>query len=208
MKRRLLIIAVFLLLGAVVNVGVAWCCAAFVKPWDLGSAVIEQTAMLGPGRNEFVCTRHGLGRTRRDRFRGSMIPYGRGTAFSSATGPSEGESTDFAGWPFRALSCVYYGGVGIGPNQAGVGPPDIEWGIELPWSGTVVSWRALPYRLIWIGFTINTLFYAAILWLLISGPFVLRRFLRRRRGLCPTCAYPMGESAVCSECGKPLPSSS
>ena len=29
--------------------------------------------------------------------------------------------------------------------------------------------------------------------------------LRVRRGLCPQCAYPMGESAVCSECGKPLP---
>ena len=39
---------------------------------------------------------------------------------------------------------------------------------------------------------------------LIPGPFVLRRFLRVRRGLCPKCAYPMGESSVCTECGKPL----
>ena len=62
----------------------------------------------------------------------------------------------------------------------------------------------LPARPLWPGFALNTLFYATLLWLLIPGPFVLRRFLRLRRGLCPKCAYPMGESAVCSECGKPL----
>ncbi len=69
-----------------------------------------------------------------------------------------------------------------------------------------VDYRLLPLRPTWPGFPVNTLFYAAILWLLIRGPFVLRRFLRVRRGFCPKCAYPMGESAVCTECGKPLPS--
>ncbi len=52
-----------------------------------------------------------------------------------------------------------------------------------------------------LGLSTNTLFYAAILWLLIGGLFALRRFLRVRRGLCPKCAYPMGESSVCTECG-------
>ncbi len=66
-------------------------------------------------------------------------------------------------------------------------------------------WRALPLRPIWRGFAINTIFYAALLWLLIPGPFVLRRHIRIRRGLCPACAYPMGESAVCSECGSEIP---
>ena len=63
----------------------------------------------------------------------------------------------------------------------------------------------LPHYPIWPGFPINTLFYAALLWLLIPGPFVLRRFLRVRHGLCPKCAYPIGESAVCTECGRELP---
>ncbi len=40
---------------------------------------------------------------------------------------------------------------------------------------------------------------------LIPGPVALRRLIRRRRGLCPTCAYPIGESATCTECGKALP---
>ena len=41
------------------------------------------------------------------------------------------------------------------------------------------------------------------------GPFEIRRLTRRfsriERGLCPKCGYPMGESAVCTECGKTLP---
>ena len=64
----------------------------------------------------------------------------------------------------------------------------------------------LPLDPIWPGFAVNTLFYAAVLWLLIPGPFVLRRFIRMKRGLCPKCAYPMGEAAVCTECGEELPS--
>ena len=53
------------------------------------------------------------------------------------------------------------------------------------------------------GFAFNTLFYAAILWLLFAGPFALRRWRRIKRGLCLACAYPVGTSAVCTECGKP-----
>ncbi len=69
-----------------------------------------------------------------------------------------------------------------------------------------VRFLRLNLRPIIPGFAVNTLFYAAILWLLIAGPFALRRFLRVRRGRCPKCAYPAGESSVCSECGKALPS--
>ena len=58
---------------------------------------------------------------------------------------------------------------------------------------------------IWPGFPINTIFYATILWLVFLGLFALRRVLRRRRGLCPACAYPMGESPLCTECGRELP---
>ena len=52
---------------------------------------------------------------------------------------------------------------------------------------------------------INTLFYAAILWLLILGPFALRRLIRQRRGVCPACGYDLrhGEHKACPECGWP-----
>ncbi len=86
----------------------------------------------------------------------------------------------------------------------------LQGGIELPHADKrSIHWfvgnAALPLRPVWPGFAVNTSFYAAILWLLIPGPFVLRRLVRRRRGLCPKCAYPMGESEVCTECGNELP---
>ena len=37
------------------------------------------------------------------------------------------------------------------------------------------------------------------------GPFALRRYIRRKRGLCPKCGYPIGKSSVFTECRKALP---
>ena len=54
---------------------------------------------------------------------------------------------------------------------------------------------------IWPGFAVNTLFYAGVLWVLSCGPFALRRMIRKRRGQCTHCAYPIGTSDVCTECG-------
>ena len=49
--------------------------------------------------------------------------------------------------------------------------------------------RGLSLYPIWTGFFANTLFYAVLLWLLFPGPFVFRRMSRRKRGLCVKCAY-------------------
>ena len=64
---------------------------------------------------------------------------------------------------------------------------------------------ALPLRPLWLGFAVNTLFYAPTLWLLACGLLAMRRLVRVKRSLCPACGYPRAESAVCSECGKALP---
>jgi hypothetical protein len=61
--------------------------------------------------------------------------------------------------------------------------------------------RRIPVLPLWPGFITNTLFYALLLWLLFATPFAARRMLRRRRGLCEKCAYPIGVSPVCTECG-------
>ena len=64
----------------------------------------------------------------------------------------------------------------------------------------------LPVVPLWPGFAVNTLFYAIILWLLIPGPFVLRRVIRLKRGRCPKCGYDLrgqlpGAGSGCPECG-------
>ena len=88
--------------------------------------------------------------------------------------------------------------------------------IFTPTSIAMVSFldsSGLPFRtfshshgvaILWPGFAINTIFYAAMLWLLFAAPGYVRRRVRVRRGLCPACAYPIGTSDVCTECGKPL----
>ncbi len=85
-----------------------------------------------------------------------------------------------------------------------------EWGVPLVAMWSESEWISihedlvLPWHPLWPGFGVNTLLYATLLWLLIPGLVALRRFLRVRRGLCPKCAYPMGESSVCTECGGAL----
>jgi len=64
----------------------------------------------------------------------------------------------------------------------------------------------VPYGPLWPGFAINTVFYGVIVWLLFAGPFVVRRWRRIRRGLCPKCAYdlrgrPPKDAEKCPECG-------
>ena len=63
--------------------------------------------------------------------------------------------------------------------------------------------KALPRGLVWPGFAINTIFYAAILWLLTFGPFIARRYIRHKRGYCIMCGYDLrGTSGGgCPECG-------
>ena len=74
------------------------------------------------------------------------------------------------------------------------------YGVQLKYRQWAID-GDVPIRPIWPGFAVNTLCYATLLW----SPFVLCRVIRVRRGLCPKCAYPMGQSAVCTECGNAIP---
>jgi hypothetical protein len=62
----------------------------------------------------------------------------------------------------------------------------------------------LPYGPLWSGLIVNTIFYAAIMWLLVRGPWETRRRWRELRGRCGICSYLRGESSVCTECGGDL----
>ena len=221
-KRRFVITAIFLVLGAVVNVAVTWMIAISADPFASGSW--DSGASWSSGKYWSVSRVRSPGTLHAYSHRGhnEAVPDGEeipGPAdltpywskfdipnadFSSGVSSNDNKWVDARGWP--ALSLWYESqplsirqstGVSGGIRVRGV------W-FDKPGRATPIP-KALPLRPIWTGFAINTIFYATILWLLIPGPFALRRFLRVRRGLCPKCAYPMGESSVCTECGSALP---
>jgi len=204
MKRHLLIVAVFLLAGAVVNVAIAWGCgfaswsglktdkavpAEWPEPipdhWPADCDAIEGQSF------GIVIYRH---------YRNRLIdPGDAGTRRGSESFMIE---IYHIGWPLPALTFQTWFDYVIEPPRQGRHRFDGQPAPTIWRCGVSIgNWARLPLRPVWPGFAINTLLYAALLWL----PFVVRRWVRVRRGLCPKCAYPMGESAVCSECGKALP---
>jgi hypothetical protein len=58
----------------------------------------------------------------------------------------------------------------------------------------------------WPGFVLNTIFYAAVLWVLFAMPGTVKRMRSRRRGKCIHCGYDLrgrpADSNTCPECGK------
>ena len=217
MRRRIYIVVIFLLAGAVVNVAVAWGCAALtVSPgWPLSAKIVwdAQWPRKVPGhwpeRPQVIGGRV---------FGWSLYRFAASTAEER-----NGEMWTTAqfclivgsvGWPCRALQWEMWIDQVLPENSLRFdGQPRQTWwlsGISLQsekFGFGIQSLKRLPLRPLWPGFAVNTLFYAAVLWLLIPGPFVLRRLIRMKRGRCVKCGYPMGESGVCSECGKTLPSS-
>ena len=195
-RRRLLIAAIFLLAGAVVNVAVAWSYA--IDGW-LPEGRQAQTVQLieAEAKQVFadrlvVVTEPTRGYEERSIGRTFLVvcldPQDLGDHHVQVL---------TTGWPCLALE---------GPWTLMNGRLKAGWLLITRWErrNSVVTF---PLHPIWPGFAVNTLLYATFLWLLIPGPFVLRRFLRVRRGLCPACAYDLrhGEHDACPECGR-LPS--
>ena len=243
MKRRLLIIAVFLLLGAVVNVAVAWGCAIWSSlpppgrmhgPAPADQVWWQQHARTGiTSKPIFLSMAESFGSeyrlltaAREDEgihVRVQLYDDGSVQTFEFTSGRSNANifavETGFptkpwdqslraqAGWPLRSMAGERWRAAApftaLQPVVRTLALPAGPGAVHV--AAFPIQQRFAPLRPLWPGFAVNTLFYAAILWLLIPGPFALRRFLRSRRGLCPKCAYPMGASPVCTECGRALP---
>jgi hypothetical protein len=110
------------------------------------------------------------------------------------------------GWPFSALWYEY--GLYLRGNTYSEGGVTVEvpW---KRWSGRDYYVNQLPviipYRPIWAGLILNTALHASLWWLVLFGPGITRRALRRRRGLCPRCAYDLHAlplASPCPECGR------
>jgi hypothetical protein len=111
------------------------------------------------------------------------------------------------GWPLRTLRCHY--------EVIDASTVELREGVELrgslfPPNASLPRVSALPLRPIPAGFAINTIFYAAVLWVLFAIPGVVKRHRRRSRGQCTFCGYDLrgqlpgaeaGVSNKCPECG-------
>ncbi|MEE9128699.1 MAG: hypothetical protein V3T84_01680 [Phycisphaerales bacterium] len=214
MKRWLAKIVVFLLLGAIVNVAVAWGCYFGVRVANQpGDQVIRRVSL---DVAEFWLIQQAVGRTRVVwDFYGAVprqLGEVRGPADYTLLG-SDRESRDLAGYPLRSLWSIYSGPVAtysfpidfrVPPLQetATFGPVTMATEPVRIRDRTTPIWKAVPLRPIWLGFAINTVFYALILSVPFA-PFTLRRLIRRKRGHCIKCGYDLrGDfSAGCPKCG-------
>ncbi len=228
MKRRISILLILLLAGAVVNVAVAWG-ILWKKDWtgQLQNGKVwdwpRDVPTHWPDTAEMFVRTEGFG----------VLGLSYHALRPSAVGMEIfGVSTNQAGWPMLGLTWDKWQDVWW-PNWPPPGrrstqfierseghPRQGWWNFGIPVDPSPVYLRTmrpfvrrmddhLPIRPSWLAFAVNTLFYAvvlAILWLAVRAGymFAFRYWTRARRGLCPKCAYPMGESAVCSECGHPV----
>ncbi len=225
MKRWICKLVLFLLLGAVVNVAVAWGCAAWVDNGPSGMSSKIATTRTPQGYIWLV--RNGSARGAERVLSGRVLDNiefslpGEGnwppdlipswSTISHEIDPAGPKTADFQvqdarGWPMLSMRCTFlrdWASVGLRSRSEVVG------GLELPprtWTGGDSYYsnaRALPYIPIPLGFVVDTLFYALFLWLLTLGPFTARRLIRRKRGHCIKCGYDLrGDfSAGCPECG-------
>jgi hypothetical protein len=105
------------------------------------------------------------------------------------------------GWPLVSLK---YEAVLDGSSSAS-DLTTVAGGLRLPWRANQLELGVVfPYRVIPGAFAADTAFYVVVIWVLAGGAHAVRRWIRTRRGLCPYCAYPIGESPVCTECGAEL----
>ena len=145
MRRRVFILAIFLLAGAVVNVAVAWGCAAW-SPFPMQSGLSVASQWPGQVPEDWAppieSVGSGFGTT--------------ATLFTSGNWKGPHVQVYAAGWPLRALSAMTRIMVG---HSSGPRP-----GIPLVPVGKNRGLGVLPLRPIWPGFAVNTLLYAVVLW--------------------------------------------
>jgi len=214
MKKRplrfLRTILIFLLLGAILNVAVAWgCFAVFTFQTDYGQKLgdiewfVREGGILPEGSNS-------------QRYRPSighsnivLTNYNYGTSYVA--------EISWIGLPMHSLyGGVFYSDYLVETNTSS--GPECFGSWELPYAIAGGNWMGLfsmhyyiPYRPIWLGFIFNTIFYAIPLWLLFPGRYMWRRRRRIQRGLCGQCGYIVsvnaglpGASPNCTECGTPI----
>jgi hypothetical protein len=113
-----------------------------------------------------------------------------------------------AGWPMRCATRSHLNYDELRPWKAVLKPPALSW--HGGWNAidrshaiytTVAVPVWVPLKPVWPGFAVNTLIYAGAAVAGVRSVGMVRSWMRRRRGNCPECGYPIGQAAICTECG-------
>ena len=204
MKRRLLKLSVLLLAGAIVNVAVAWTCAHYphvIRNMTTETRKARNWASPMPTTTPKPTIYREVAFAN-ERVRWLMAPD---DIENGIAGVVYIQAVHEFGMPLPALGYVVQSTVN---QRAGGGEvTQLRWSLTANIPRTYAdydrAWRNVPLKPALPGFAINTIFYAAILGVLFFAPGAVRRTIRRKRGLCPACAYDLRGSAsqMCPECG-------
>ena len=222
----------FLLLGAVLNIAVAWACVMWptsVNGGIRGITAAETSWLQAHGEQPSKMARGwleestGLGfRHRSIRLYDAQFEADLQAELDADMKSGGGEKfyrmpqwyvhSQEAGWPFKCLTYDLWihtpnwitanryllrGKFSIQDRKGIL----IEGGVQFP------SGRFLPIRPIVWPFAFDSVIYGAFIYLMtriVRLVWNARSLIRTKRGLCPACAYPIGISPVCTECGKPV----
>jgi hypothetical protein len=181
----------FLLVGAIVNVAVAWSYDWWPDPniWETTEIAPTDEIWAALARPEWPPCRSGA------RLTTQIVTVDMRYSDIDRKTPWVGRYA--TGFPLRSLE--FY--VAQEPS-----PPATLWDDITVRGGLVVrKWPFIGLGLTprWPGFVVNTVLYAAALAVLVLGPRALRRAYRAQRGRCVSCGYDLRHSArgVCPECG-------
>lgn len=223
-KRWAMMVLVSLLLGAVVNIAIAWSLAAFVGvPPPPARQIPPAQPPTWPGQvsdwwpepNEVH-----IGRwwccTTVHAFAHSVRRWEDLNALTKASEAMLSCNLYIAqwGWPMRSLEFQWPHSQNMlvsiwlfkRPTEAA-----LRTGLPVSTSITRSPERThLPLMPVWQGFVVNSLAYSAIIAASLLAPGAARRARRRRRGQCLACGYELAGLAMCPECGPPrgMPQSS
>lgn len=224
MRHRIRPIVVYLLLGGVTTVAVAWACALRSSIPNTGGRVLENDSNDPAKRLEWPVN---IELPWLDHPESIWQPEGRGISviWAGARGPVPSEwgvrqtrykaALFLAGWPLRSMRWHLTSRTedAMGNLFAAFDESRNVWdgGIEVPIrlvnkDNDFVHLRRLPIRPCPLGFAADTVFYGAVWYMVGFGWAATRRGIRRRRGWCINCGYDLtgNEWSVCPECAQPV----
>ena len=199
MNRWPLRLAIFLLLGAVVNVGVSAGCALLAAPGADHDFLDTETSAR-------ILRRVGVPGELFERYKG---PHGVAWGcpgyrltflflWDDVARPGHSRLYVAAGWPLLCFDAD-----AVWTARTAVARPGVRVARQVSLPAVTLPHRTVPLRPRLWAVGLNSLFYAQLLFLVVRGPFFVRRLVRHTRGLCEACGYDVrhADHQACPECG-------